>query len=409
VISACLIVKNEERWLSGCISCITKLADQIIIADTGSSDKTLEMLAQLNSQDRKLEYFAIPWRDNFGDARNQTITLAKQPWILSFDADERIADRDIETWRKYIQDVSSDSQYEAISIVRRNYIVNPAVSGFIPCKGEYAEEEQNFPGYYEERMVRIFRNLPHIRWRGKLHEMIDPSLKAKINPSTLIFHHYGYTPLEERSRQKRQFYQNYGEQKIKENPKDWKAHLDLSAEYIQAGQMQSAVDVLTRARELNPTEIKVLANLAYALMELGQFDESRRMIDECLKIKPDDHDSLLNLAVGFMRQKKFLQAVNIFQNLLTKHPDSFLALKNQGLCYLHLQIPLKAIDSFEKALQILPSYTEARLDLAVAHHMNKNTPQAYDIVKQVCRTEPQNERALQMVQHFQSLRHQSMG
>ena len=191
MISFCLIVKNEQGWISKCLESLLPLASEVILADTGSTDNTLPIAQNFP----KVRSFEIPWENHFGNARNQTIQKACEPWIFSFDADERIARKDIENFRKLIELTDRDLNIEAISIVRRDYVLNPSVSGFKPCVGEYPEEEMNYPGYYEERMTRIFRNAPHIRWSGSLHEMIDGSLRGQTLKSSLVFHHYGYLSL----------------------------------------------------------------------------------------------------------------------------------------------------------------------------------------------------------------------
>ncbi len=395
MISACLIVKNEERWIQHCLESLKPLVSEIIVADTGSTDKTLSIL-----KDQQIDYFQIPWKDDFGWARNQTIEKARQPWILSFDADEAIALKDIYAWKRLVETLHVDETVDAVQLVRRNYIVNPSISGFKPCSGEYSEE-RNFPGYYEERMTRLFRNKPTTRWQGTLHEMIEPTLKGRIHISNLVFHHYGYTPMEERTRQKSALYRAYGERKIQEFPNDWKAHLDLGCEYLQTGEMTKAVEVLSKARQLNATEPRVLANLGYALMECGRFDESRQVLDECLRTDPKHHDGLLNFAVGLMRQKRFVQALGVFQQLLNNHPESFLAYKNQGLCFLHLKNPAKGVESFTRSLELLPTFSDSELDLAVAYIFQNQVPMALHHIGNVLKREPQNARAMDMKKHLE--------
>ncbi|MBL7646316.1 MAG: glycosyltransferase [Candidatus Hydrogenedentes bacterium] len=86
-ISAVLIVKNEAPRLASCLEALRNLADEIIVADTGSSDDTLALARQFTPHCHE-----IPWENDFAAARNRAIAFAKGPWILSIDADEVVAD-----------------------------------------------------------------------------------------------------------------------------------------------------------------------------------------------------------------------------------------------------------------------------------------------------------------------------
>ena len=64
-ISLCMIVKNEEKVLGRCLESAKRLADEIVIVDTGSEDRTREIARQYTSR-----VYEIPWRDDFSQARN---------------------------------------------------------------------------------------------------------------------------------------------------------------------------------------------------------------------------------------------------------------------------------------------------------------------------------------------------
>ena len=74
-ISLCMIVKNEERFLSNCLESVENFVDEIIVVDTGSADKTIEIARSFNS---KLYYYE--WDDNFSNAR-----LQDAPWYFEED------------------------------------------------------------------------------------------------------------------------------------------------------------------------------------------------------------------------------------------------------------------------------------------------------------------------------------
>ena len=83
-LSAALIVRDEENHLGACLQSIAKLVDEIVIADTGSRDRTREIAFAHGA--RVLDY---QWHDDFAAARNYAIDQASGDWILYIDADER--------------------------------------------------------------------------------------------------------------------------------------------------------------------------------------------------------------------------------------------------------------------------------------------------------------------------------
>src|SRR5271163_4832494 len=84
-LSVCMIVKNEERFLAQCLRSVADVADEIIIVDTGSTDRTIEIATSFGATVIERE-----WRNDFAWARNQALELATKRWILSLDADEEV-------------------------------------------------------------------------------------------------------------------------------------------------------------------------------------------------------------------------------------------------------------------------------------------------------------------------------
>lgn len=96
-ISLCLLVKDEERTLENCLAPIRDLFDDVCVADTGSKDRTLELLRDRFGLDPCHD--SLEERRCFGkfEARNRLVAQAKHPWILFLDADERITREQAET------------------------------------------------------------------------------------------------------------------------------------------------------------------------------------------------------------------------------------------------------------------------------------------------------------------------
>src|SRR5690242_6151247 len=86
-LSICLIVKNEERFLEGCLETVAGIADEIVLVDTGSTDATCEIARAFSC--RVLHH---EWDHDYAAARNVGIGAAQGRWILCIDADERLED-----------------------------------------------------------------------------------------------------------------------------------------------------------------------------------------------------------------------------------------------------------------------------------------------------------------------------
>src|SRR5713226_2024289 len=99
-ISLCLMVRNEEHDLPGCLQSAGDLVDEIIVVDTGSTDRTKEVAASFGAK-----VFDFPWCDDFAAARNECIRHATGEWILWMDADERIDEANREKLRGLFESI----------------------------------------------------------------------------------------------------------------------------------------------------------------------------------------------------------------------------------------------------------------------------------------------------------------
>ena len=147
-ISVCMIVKNEEEVLARCLACVTSFADEIIVVDTGSTDKTKEIAAGFTD---KLYDFA--WCDDFSKARNYSFSKATQDFIMWLDADDVILQED---------------QEQLVELKQR---LQPEVS-IVMMKYHPAFDDKGNPtfSYYRERLMN--RRMQH-RWSGVIHEAVS--------------------------------------------------------------------------------------------------------------------------------------------------------------------------------------------------------------------------------------------
>ena len=218
-ISLCMIVKNEEDWIEGAVQSVRSIVDEVIIVDTGSTDSTPARIAALADKTLNLQ-----WKDSFGDARNVSLADAGEPWILVLDADERIAPKDLPV----ILEATRSNAADGYHLIQRNYVFANHVFGWTASQGDY-EEGARYPGYVDNPLIRLFRNSPEIRFRGAVHEIIDPirlSSQFKFANMPAVIHHYGKVRGEERVQAKQRFYLTLGLKRIEEEPANGKAYFE---------------------------------------------------------------------------------------------------------------------------------------------------------------------------------------
>lgn len=86
MISAVVIAKNEEAKIANCVAALTQVSDDVIVLDSGSSDRTIELAREAGAK-----VIEVQWQ-GYGPTKNLGLKYAKHPWILSIDADEVLSD-----------------------------------------------------------------------------------------------------------------------------------------------------------------------------------------------------------------------------------------------------------------------------------------------------------------------------
>jgi len=176
-ISACWIVKNEEKNLARSIRSVSRLVDELIIVDTGSEDATVEIAESL-----KAKVYAFEWINDFSAARNYALSKASGDVIVFLDADEffhpALARRD----RLMIDQVFADARYDSMMLKLTNIDDD---------SGKVLSIEEN---------IRIFRRRPDMVYTGSIHETIQKMVAERPTPlQSYLFlawniNHTGYSP-----------------------------------------------------------------------------------------------------------------------------------------------------------------------------------------------------------------------
>lgn len=157
-ISLCLIVKDEEAVLSRCLDSAKTVADEIILVDTGSTDRTVQIAERYT---KKIYFF--PWRDDFSAARNFAFSKGTGDYLLWLDADDVILPEQLARFQAFKKRIVKEQP----DVVMCPY----QTGGTVFCRERFLRREANFI------------------WRGRVHECITP--RGKILHSDFTVTHLG--------------------------------------------------------------------------------------------------------------------------------------------------------------------------------------------------------------------------
>lgn len=197
-VSVCLIVRNEEKLLPRCLESVASEADEIIVLDTGSTDRTPEIARSF----AKVTYFEAPWTDDFAAARNTALSHARSPWILMLDADEFLPAGFIPSIKQYLAHHQANVDAYVFSVVALD------------------EDGVEVPGDTLP-VPRLFANTPDYRFYGRVHELLMHAQKRQmvyVHIQGLPIYHQGYQASVRQDKQKLQRDTGLMERMIAESP-----------------------------------------------------------------------------------------------------------------------------------------------------------------------------------------------
>ena len=266
-ISLCMIAKNEEEFIGKCIASVKSIVSEVILLDTGSTDRTIEIAEGLGAK-----IYHRPWTGDFAEARNVSLQYATGDWILILDGDEVIAQSDLPELQRMTLDRSICWEF-----LQRHYSNDYRLSNYLPVRGQFPELEAGHAGYFESNLVRLFPNHVGIEYRGKVHELVEHSIREikglTVKRTEVRIHHYGHTEAVRAKKKKGDLYTPLGQAKVIENPNDWKNQFELGVEHNNNGRLAESEQAFLRSLELNPTYGSTWVNLGYVQCEMKKYPE----------------------------------------------------------------------------------------------------------------------------------------
>ncbi len=273
-LSVIMIVKNEAECLARCLGSVREIAEEIVVADTGSTDATKAIAESFRAR-----VFSIPWENDFAQARNASLAAATGDWLLHLDADEML---DPEGARRIRALVDADGQgADAIEVFLANYSNDPRAWRWVPVSPDdpYA---QGHAGYVRVGLLRLFRNGRGFEYREPVHENITESVierGGRIRSEDILIHHYGYNAGKARSDAKSALYLEIARAKMATRPLDTKALHDFAEQALVLGLTAEAEDACRKALALHPLDLDSATTLANILLNRGAADEARALLE----------------------------------------------------------------------------------------------------------------------------------
>ena len=302
-LSVCMITKNEEKFLDQCLKSIKNVADEIIIIDTGSNDKTVQIAQEHGAQ---IGFFE--WCDDFAAARNISIAQASGDWILILDADEELCLNSVDK----IPYLLSQKDVSLYRVAIQNQDTGPRSKTYVP---------------------RLFRNIAGLQFIGRVHESILTTLElishdwGLVQPiGDMLLIHHGYTDSIIQSRNKVERNYNLLIRAVKEFPQAAHYRMHLGLELMRMERVDESFSEYKQALDLLNT-------------------------DKTDRESPEVRETLLTQYSTYLFiQKRYTEIINIF--------NSDLAERN-GLTSGQLMIRSIAFINCSKLSEALQDATEA--------------------------------------------------
>jgi len=344
-ISLCMIVKDEERFLPQCLNSVKDYVDEIVIVDTGSTDRTVEIAESYGAR-----VYHHPWENNFSKHRNQSISYATGDWILIIDADEEL---DTET-APLISKVVNEASTAVISFNVRSYLND----------GAYHTEGSS---------PRLFKNGLDFHYQGYVHNQLI--LRDKITPSSIGLWHYGYDLPPDQLKAKYQKSLALLKKQISAFPEDLPTRHHLAMTLLASKCYEEAYHEAKLTLDKMETQSVTDPHFAWtyfvavsALMHLDNFDEAESLCFKALetfdwsidiyyrltqiKFKKKEYEKILEYGHEFFSLKEKLQKdISKFQSFQfeTVNQD-WVIYRATGYAHLYLGSVEKGIDALQKAI-----------------------------------------------------------
>lgn len=253
-ISVCIIAKNEEKYIEECLKKLQPYGFEIIVTDTGSTDRTKEIAEKY--ADKVVDF---EWIDDFSAARNFCAEQASNSWILALDCDEYVNRVDVQGIRQCMKRFP-----KGLGAVRLNNLVF-----------NDAGEKQ----YGIEHVVRFYHR-SFYKFQAPIHEQlvakssdIERQRKSFLLPMEVIHHGYALTPDEMRKKQERNL--EILHKSVGKGGDDAYLYFQIGQSNFVLKNDQEAIEAYEMALSLNPPMDRIYVEYMIVSLAMSYVRQSR--------------------------------------------------------------------------------------------------------------------------------------
>ncbi len=384
-VSACMMVKNEEELLPEALDSVRDWVDEIIVVDTGSTDKTVEIAESYGAK-----VFHQEWEADFSKHRNYTVELANSEWVFIIDADERFDQSDVPLLLKLIN--SPENEIISINVFNLYRDSNDLVTG--------------------SNSVRFWRKSLNLRYEGIVHNALDIPDDSVITRAPISLEHVGYDLTPEKMEAKSHRTMALLQKQLDENPRNGNAWFNVAQ--LLRGRLEEdsheladeALDAAKRAVEYTDPDVMrergahvmALNHVAWIANLQRDYHTAEEYAKKALELKPDYLDPLMLLGNIQNSLKNHSKAIEAWQkyldvqathdehletlSLILYHSDSRATVRyRMGMAWEIQENIEKAKDCYKRALEHAPGLPDAALRLGRLYLAENKLAEAENLFK----------------------------
>lgn len=258
-LSLCIICKDEEAKIQRCIASVKEVVDEIVVVDTGSKDKTVEIAESEGAVIHRIE-----WENDFAKARNQALEKVKGKWVIFLDADEYVAKQSLPFIRSYIS-IGEERGFDVILIDSINYN-DSGISNTL-------------------KLPKIFRRDDRMIYQGAIHERLvhlDRQLKALDCSRDIIVFHDGFDSKVMNDKNKSERNGNLLLKELEKDPDNSNLHYYIAENYEVQSNFEKALEHALLAVEKGTFTLAGTGQRSYAKILFSglRLKKSHEFMDE---------------------------------------------------------------------------------------------------------------------------------
>lgn len=352
-LALCMIARNAAKDLSACLASARKIVQEIVVADTGSTDETAAIASRFGAN-----VVSIPWNQDFSAARNAALAQVKSDWVLVLDSDEELDPKADEVLSRLLRRAG----ISGFRVPLHHYVWDFNARGWDqrarPNDSTLARAKA-YPAFIQQEIVRLFRRNQDIFFEGRVHEMVDRSILCgggKIGDAGFCIHHFGHVAEQSALTEKNKLYRELGRLKVLDMPSDPHAYLELGLQEMDNFRnYEEAQQCFDRAAQLDPANAIAWLFGGMAALQRGQYSEALQRLAHVPKsgrcaalLAETQGEACFNL-------QRFEEAAAHYRRALQLSPNDAGLESKAGLCEIRVGRTDAGIRKLQRAVERFPS------------------------------------------------------